>query len=53
MNSKEFKEFNELYNKAIKEGKDKFTFQDKQAMIPYAKYLIKYLEPRFKAKEKL
>lgn len=38
------------YNTALKNGKDKFVFEGKELLVSYAKYLIEYLDIKFKAK---
>jgi len=40
------------YNKAVKEGKESFMFEDAELVTSYAKYLIEYFESLLKRKEK-
>jgi hypothetical protein len=37
-----------VYTKAVKEGKDSFTFEGGEYLVSYAKYLIEYLSSKFK-----
>lgn len=36
------------YNRAVREGKIQFTFEGHELLVAYAKYLIQYLEMRYK-----
>lgn len=36
------------YNKAVKDGQDRFTFNGQPLLVSYAKYLIEFLEAAFK-----
>jgi hypothetical protein len=38
----------EKYDKARMEGHEQFQFEGQEIYIPYAKYLIEYLEGQFK-----
>jgi hypothetical protein len=38
----------EKYDKARMEGHDEFQFEGQAIYVPYAKYLIEYLEKHFK-----
>lgn len=40
----QLKSLKRKYNKAIKENKEIFIFQDKEVLVSYAKYLIEYLD---------
>ena len=42
------KELKSLYNKAVKESKDWFTYNGDEYLTTYAKYVIEYLEGKFK-----
>jgi hypothetical protein len=46
-----FKRFKKAYNKATKELKTVFIFEENEFDLGYAKYLIEYLELNFKKKE--
>lgn len=39
-----YPQFKELYETAIKNKKDYFTFNDKPVLVTYAKYVIEYLD---------
>jgi len=41
-------EFEEIYKKALKDNNVDFMFEDHKFLTAYAKYLIEYLEDRFK-----
>jgi uncharacterized protein YajQ (UPF0234 family) len=43
-------ELKRAYNKALKDSKDRFDFHGKIFLCAYAKYLIEYLENRYKQK---
>lgn len=36
------------YNKAVAQGKSRFDFEGHPVLVAYAKYLIQYLEMKFK-----
>jgi len=38
----------DLYNQAVKEGKESFLFEGQEVLISYAKYLIEYLKGELK-----
>lgn len=42
------KRFKRAYNKAVKERKDSFIFDDNEYLTLYAKYLIEYLTDKLK-----
>ncbi len=44
---RKLKELKNLYNKAIKENKESFTYNGDEYLTSYAKYLIEYLETVF------
>ena len=48
---KKFIEFRILYNRAIELKKTKFIFEEREVLVAYAKYIIEYLEPKFKIKK--
>lgn len=48
INKYELATLKRMYAKAVKEGKTQFVFQAKDILTVYAKYLIEYLESRFK-----
>lgn len=35
------------YNKAVKEGKDQFKYNENDFVTGYAKYFLEYYEPKF------
>ena len=44
----EYFSLKEKYDEALKKGFIHFTFQGQRVLIGYAKYLLEYLEPKFK-----
>lgn len=38
--------FKRAYNKAVKEKKESFIFNDREVLTSYAKYMIEYLNTR-------
>lgn len=42
------KELKNLYNKAVKDNKESFTYNGDEYLTSYAKYVIEYLETKFK-----
>lgn len=48
VSKKSFEQLKELYKKATGDNKNSFLFQEKEFLTSYAKYLIEYLEPKFK-----
>lgn len=42
-----YKKFKKAYREAEKEGKDSFTFEDKEILVTYAKYIIEYLSSHY------
>ena len=42
------KEFERLYNKTLKEEKESFLFQGRVVLVVYAKYVMEYLNSKFK-----
>ncbi len=42
------KKFKAAYQKAIEEKKDTFLFDGDEFLVSYAKYVIEYLESKFK-----
>lgn len=47
-NKDKVKSLRKEYDKAVKEGKDVFVFEGQELVTNYAKYLLEYLEPKFK-----
>lgn len=45
-----FRKFKGEYKKAQDEGKEMFIFKEHEILTAYAKYLIQYLETKFKTK---
>lgn len=45
---KDYKELKILYKKALEEDKKIFIFKDRELLVNYAKYLIEYLNLRFR-----
>ena len=45
-----FSMLKKCYNKTVKDKQDRFRFKDRVFLVDYAKYLIEYLEPKFKDK---
>lgn len=43
-----FIRFVKLYKRAVKNKRDCFMFEEQSMLTSYAKYLIEYLEPKFK-----
>ena len=43
-----FKKLKTIYNKAVKEQKESFTFEGDEWLTQYAKHVIEYLTPKFK-----
>jgi len=41
------------YDKAVKDGKDKFVFNTWEILTGYAKYLLEYLDTRFEELDSL
>lgn len=39
-----FNKFKKIYNKSVKNNQLEFTFENKQFLTMYAKYLIEYVE---------
>jgi len=39
------------YNKAVKEGKDQFKYNENDFVTGYAKYFLEYYEPKFGIKQ--
>jgi len=48
INKSELENLKLARQKAIERGDDKFLFQGKAILVSYAKYLIEYLEEKFK-----
>lgn len=46
-----FLRFKRAYNVAVKSGWDKFTFEGHDYLTSYAKYLVEYMEGKFKKKK--
>ena len=44
------KELKTLYNKAVKESKESFTYNGDEYLTSYAKYMIEYLDSQFNNK---
>lgn len=44
----DFKQLKKLYKHAVYNKFDKFIFKDREVLTAYAKYMIEYLEPKFK-----
>tara|TARA_R100001082_G_C4342280_1_gene150691 strand:+ start:987 stop:1148 length:162 start_codon:yes stop_codon:yes gene_type:complete len=44
INQKNVKLLREAYEKAVAEKKDKFTFQDEEFAVTYAKFMLQWLE---------
>jgi len=51
-NHSTFKRFKAFYKEAMEKGNEDFMFLQKPFMTAYAKYLIEYLEPKFKTNRK-
>jgi hypothetical protein len=49
----EFRELRQLYNYAAKQGKTSFVFKGNTFVTGYAKYVIEYLDSRFKGPGKI
>ena len=47
LNKEEYQNLKIEYEKAIKENKIQFTFQDKLFLTGYAKYLLEHLKDKF------
>ena len=47
-NAESFKKFRARYNEAIEKKEIQFTFEGNEYLTSYAKYVIEYLEPKFK-----
>lgn len=47
INYNDYVKLKKEYAKAIKEGKDIFTFKGNELLVNYAKYLIEYLSDIF------
>ena len=47
-NATMLKEFKDEYKKAVKEKESIIMYKEHQYVVPFAKYLIEYLEPKFK-----
>lgn len=45
-----FKRLKKEYNKAMKENKESFKFENSEILTAYAKYLIEYLTNQFNKK---
>ena len=43
-----FSMFKKCYNKTVADKQDRFRFKDRVFLVDYAKYVIEYLEPKFK-----
>lgn len=43
-----FKKFQKVYNQAVKDNQEQFEFEDKTFLVSYAKYVIEYLNSRFR-----
>lgn len=43
-----FRKLKHCYKKAVTEKKDMFVFDGREILTAYAKYLIEYLETKFK-----
>lgn len=41
---RDLKRLKKLYNKAVREGRDQFTFRGQPVLTSFAKYYIDYLE---------
>jgi hypothetical protein len=47
INKDSYKELKRLYNQAVANQVDSFTFMGKVVLVSYAKYLLEYLKPNF------
>jgi hypothetical protein len=47
-NAESFKKFKQVYAGALLNNDTKFVFEGNEYLVSYAKYLIEYLEPKFK-----
>jgi len=47
-NAENFKAFRKRYNEAIRDSENSFMFEGNEYLTSYAKYVIEYLEPKFK-----
>lgn len=47
-NAESFKKFRARYNTAIEKSENSFVFEGNEYLTSYAKYVIEYLEPKFK-----
>lgn len=43
-----FQAFRRVYNKAVKDNKSEFMYSGYEFLTSYAKYVIEYVEPKFK-----
>lgn len=43
-----FRAFKKAYQKAVNEKQGKFIWEGHEFLVTYSKYLIEYLEPRFR-----
>ena len=48
---KRIKRFKKVYDKAYTSGKETFIFEGRKVFVPYAKFLIEYLEGRVNVKD--
>ena len=48
MTYEKFQEFKKLYEKAKAQSKESFIFEGQEILVSYAKYVIEYLETKFK-----
>lgn len=45
-----YRRFRRVYEKAVKEEKTEFEFEGREYLVSYAKYLLEYLETKYKTK---
>jgi len=48
ISGEDFNELKFLYNKAVRNNEEKFYYKENLILTSYAKYLVEYLEPKFK-----
>jgi hypothetical protein len=44
------KKFEELYNTTIEAGEETFTFEGREVLVDYAKYMIEYLDDKLRGR---
>lgn len=45
-----YRRFRKSYEKAVKENKTEFEFEGRDFLVSYAKYVLEYLETKYKTK---